>query len=251
MTHPKDTQELTELIAKAKAIYDAMTPEQKVEHDRLQRESWVRGEMGMGDEGARSFPPAPTPPSPCTCGTIEDGISIEHIIRDSCPIHSKPSPLHAHSVKVGGAVKASGPAIRGAQSNLVEALAKAMTVRGAEPFIEDIDLAEAALIAQANEIWEEAAKICDKHAEPTGNEHAKRPPRNPSPFTEQALNATVTFKRRPTLLQRILGGRPMRRVEYAFTDRVTGKPVFRWKDSLGRYWLAEHAWALFRVLTSA
>ena len=33
--------ELAELIKRSVEAYDAMTPEQKAEHDRLQRESWV------------------------------------------------------------------------------------------------------------------------------------------------------------------------------------------------------------------
>lgn len=40
-------QELKELVAKARARYDAMTPEQRAAADQAQRESWVRGEMGF------------------------------------------------------------------------------------------------------------------------------------------------------------------------------------------------------------
>lgn len=39
----KDGPELTELIAKARAAYEAMTPEQQDHHDYEQRRSFVRG----------------------------------------------------------------------------------------------------------------------------------------------------------------------------------------------------------------
>ncbi len=35
--------ELKELMAKAQAVYNGMTPEQKAEHDYAQRRSFVRG----------------------------------------------------------------------------------------------------------------------------------------------------------------------------------------------------------------
>lgn len=41
---------LTELLQKAKTIYEAMTPEEREAMHKLQRESWVRGEMGMGND---------------------------------------------------------------------------------------------------------------------------------------------------------------------------------------------------------
>jgi hypothetical protein len=43
------------------------------------------------------------------------------------------------------------------------------------------------------------------------------------------------------------GGRPMLGREYSFTDKVSGKPVYRFTDRLGRAWLAEHKWSAFRV----
>lgn len=52
------------------------------------------------------------------------------------------------------------------------------------------------------------------------------------------------------LLRILTGGRPMRRIGYAFTDIVSGKAVYRWEDRYGRKWLAEEAWSLFRVSTS-
>lgn len=36
-------------VRNAKARYDAMTPEEKAEHDKAQRESFVRGMMPTGD----------------------------------------------------------------------------------------------------------------------------------------------------------------------------------------------------------
>jgi hypothetical protein len=41
--------ELRALVAKAKAAYEAMTPEQKKAHDQAQQESWVRGMRATGD----------------------------------------------------------------------------------------------------------------------------------------------------------------------------------------------------------
>lgn len=46
---------------------------------------------------------------------------------------------------------------------------------------------------------------------------------------------------------KLLGGRPMVRIDFEFTDHVDGKDVFSFRDRLGRKWLANHAWALFRV----
>jgi hypothetical protein len=39
------TGALDELIARANAAFDALTPEQQAEHRRLQRESYVRAEL--------------------------------------------------------------------------------------------------------------------------------------------------------------------------------------------------------------
>ena len=44
------SRRLQEMIRKACEVYAAMTPEQKKVHDDAQRESWVRGEMGLRDE---------------------------------------------------------------------------------------------------------------------------------------------------------------------------------------------------------
>lgn len=49
------------------------------------------------------------------------------------------------------------------------------------------------------------------------------------------------------LFYKLTGGRPMRAQELAFVDHVSRKPVYRFVDGLGRKWLAEHRWALFRV----
>lgn len=55
---------LDELLKKAKAAYDAMTPEEREEMHRIQRESWVRAEMSWpkpkykwvnGTKGYESF----------------------------------------------------------------------------------------------------------------------------------------------------------------------------------------------------
>lgn len=46
---------------------------------------------------------------------------------------------------------------------------------------------------------------------------------------------------------------PLRRgwAHFAFTDVVSGRPVFYWLDRRGRRWMAEYKWSLFRcrVLT--
>ena len=41
--------ELKELVAKAKARYDAMTPEEQAAADKAQRESWMRAMKPTGD----------------------------------------------------------------------------------------------------------------------------------------------------------------------------------------------------------
>jgi hypothetical protein len=49
--------ELEAALAESVARYDAMSLEQRDEHDRLQRESWIRGEMGLGmDNGTVAAP---------------------------------------------------------------------------------------------------------------------------------------------------------------------------------------------------
>jgi hypothetical protein len=45
----------------------------------------------------------------------------------------------------------------------------------------------------------------------------------------------------------LTGGRPMKHVGYAFTDKVTGREVHYFRDDIGLNWMAEHAWAFFRV----
>lgn len=39
----------------------------------------------------------------------------------------------------------------------------------------------------------------------------------------------------------------MRREAFAFRDQCSGASVSYYRDSLGRLWLAENRWALFRV----
>lgn len=48
-------------------------------------------------------------------------------------------------------------------------------------------------------------------------------------------------------LKKLLGGRPMRCDGFLFRDLVSGKPIYGWTDTLGRRWLAESAWSIFRV----
>jgi hypothetical protein len=49
------------------------------------------------------------------------------------------------------------------------------------------------------------------------------------------------------LFSQLTGGRPMVRMEYRFTDHVSGKPVYYYKDAFGRVFMATGAWSLFRV----
>lgn len=51
-------------------------------------------------------------------------------------------------------------------------------------------------------------------------------------------------------LDRATGGRPMRRVGYAFTDAVSGRGVHYYVCRDGTLWLAEHRWSLFRERAS-
>jgi hypothetical protein len=52
------------------------------------------------------------------------------------------------------------------------------------------------------------------------------------------------------ILAKLLGGRPMRLVRYAFTDVISGEQVNFYLDRLGRPWLATSPWSLFRVKPS-
>lgn len=52
------------------------------------------------------------------------------------------------------------------------------------------------------------------------------------------------------LLAKLTGGRPMRRDCLAFVDCVSGRSVCEWTDKIGRRWLAEGPWSLFRVRLS-
>lgn len=55
-----------------------------------------------------------------------------------------------------------------------------------------------------------------------------------------------------SVLWKLTGGRPMRLDPGShFTDVVSGKPVYRATDKLGRRWLTESPWALFRVPANA
>lgn len=52
-------EELKELVKKAQAKYDAMTPEQKKEHDEAQRQSWVKGMTARCEHGILDFEQCP------------------------------------------------------------------------------------------------------------------------------------------------------------------------------------------------
>jgi hypothetical protein len=45
----------------------------------------------------------------------------------------------------------------------------------------------------------------------------------------------------------LTGGRPMKHVEFLFTDVVSGRGVHSFIDCYGRRWMAEGPWSWFRV----
>ena len=47
------------------------------------------------------------------------------------------------------------------------------------------------------------------------------------------------------LISKLLGGRPMRYIQYEFTDVVDGSPVNLYEDKFGRLWHATNKWAWF------
>jgi hypothetical protein len=49
------------------------------------------------------------------------------------------------------------------------------------------------------------------------------------------------------LLWKLTGGRPMVWIESLFVDYISGRTVSLYADRLGRRWMAEGRWALFRV----
>jgi hypothetical protein len=51
----------------------------------------------------------------------------------------------------------------------------------------------------------------------------------------------------PIWMQRLLGGRPMMKVGYSFTDVVSGKRVYDWIDCFGRLWHSTNGWGWGRV----
>ena len=50
------------------------------------------------------------------------------------------------------------------------------------------------------------------------------------------------------LISRILGGRPMEKLEPAFEDVITGGTIYYFRDTKeGRYWMARYRWSPFRI----
>lgn len=41
---------------------------------------------------------------------------------------------------------------------------------------------------------------------------------------------------------KMTGGRPMIELEYYFNDKKTNRPVYRYQDKLGRFWMAHSKW---------
>lgn len=54
-----------------------------------------------------------------------------------------------------------------------------------------------------------------------------------------------------TILNYLLGGRPMTFKCLAFTDLVNGHPVNYYQDTFGRQWMAQDRWGWFRVKVRA
>lgn len=50
-----------------------------------------------------------------------------------------------------------------------------------------------------------------------------------------------------SLIWWITGGRPMQNDGLSFVDVVSGRGVYNFVDKMGRKWMAESAWAWFRV----
>lgn len=50
-----------------------------------------------------------------------------------------------------------------------------------------------------------------------------------------------------SLRAQLTRGRPMILLGPALHDVVSGRQIYYWCDRLGRLWMAEHAWSLFRV----
>jgi hypothetical protein len=48
-------------------------------------------------------------------------------------------------------------------------------------------------------------------------------------------------------IKRLLNGYPMKYEGCAFVDQVSGKEVNYYIDTLGRKWMANYPWSLFRV----
>lgn len=49
------------------------------------------------------------------------------------------------------------------------------------------------------------------------------------------------------LFWKLTGGRPMKLIGFAFTDRVDGRAVNYYIDKFDRLWLANGPWSRFRV----
>ncbi len=41
---------------------------------------------------------------------------------------------------------------------------------------------------------------------------------------------------------KLTGGRPMKEIEFYFNDKKTNRPVYRFQDQLGRFWMADSKW---------
>lgn len=56
---PRDRRDISELLRRAVAAYEALSPEERAAHDRAQRESWVRGMMARCEHGVLDFEQCP------------------------------------------------------------------------------------------------------------------------------------------------------------------------------------------------
>ena len=65
--------------------------------------------------------------------------------------------------------------------------------------------------------------------------------------TPENGHSSVPLDKIVSWFMRITGGRPMTMDGYAFTDCVSDKAVFYYKDYFGNKWMANDSWGFFRV----
>lgn len=61
------------------------------------------------------------------------------------------------------------------------------------------------------------------------------------------FDSFVRSLRLKELFYQLTGGRPMTLLEFRFTDKISGEPVYLARDKHDRLWLTSSPWAMFRV----